>query len=133
MALVGDLFNDVFFVGGMHDVEIGKFRIPETESVVVAGDKGDVFHPGVFGHGHPFSGIEFNRVEEIHQAAVVLHFDVLVVHHPFAVTGDTEWTPMDKEAEFIIAELLPGLQVFRSRRVGLRPAAPAAKDNHEEG
>ena len=119
MTFVGHHADNILFIGGMHDAEIGIFCVPHAEAVVVTGDEGDVFHAGGFGEGDPGMCIEIDGVEEFFQPGIVLYRDIAIIHHPFAIAGDTERTPVDEQTEFGVGEPFAGLFVLGGGGVSL--------------
>ena len=100
-------FSETFFLGG-----------PHAETVVVLGNKDEVFHAGIFGQAHELVGVEIGWIKSFVEVHVGLARDDLMfvatfdaIHHAPAnfLTTDGGRAPVDKEAELGIAEPLKAL------------------------
>ena len=81
----GQCFERILLVGSsIHDVEGGDHRLEHGKAFVVFGGYDDVAKAGVFGHAHPFFGIESRGVELLGDLFVVGNRDGGSELQPFA-------------------------------------------------
>ena len=110
--------------GRVPDVVLAHRRMVHGEPVVMLAGDHDVLHPGIFGHPHPFLGIELHRIEVSGELLVLLHRDLGAVHDPLAdprdrlslpLTGRNRvQPPVNEKAELCLPEPLH-LRILGSR------------------
>ncbi len=106
----GELFKDVSFARGVHNVEVGGLRVPHAEAVMVLRGDDDVFRAERLGDVY-----ELVRVEmfggELWEVFFVFGFGEAKLH-PFllVVAADRIDAPMDEHAEPAV-EHLPGVGI----------------------
>ena len=59
----GEFLHYIPFESGIHNVIVGLFGIPETESVMMLAGQYDVFHPSRLGRTYPLVGVELHGVK----------------------------------------------------------------------
>ena len=118
-ALFGQLLHHVASERrGVRDV-VGRLRRAEhRESVVVARREADVAGSCLAEGRHPRLCVECRRTERPGELLVFVVVDVLVGHHPFALSEQGVETPVEEDAEPSIGESLPCGEVLGRRLVG---------------
>ncbi len=97
LALFGEHLQYIFFIGStINDIIIRNFAVEHREAIVVFAGDGDVFHAGVLHHLHPFFSIELSRIEERWKFFVGLRWNLLNLHHPFAIAKLAVNAPVNK-------------------------------------
>ncbi|OPZ07697.1 MAG: hypothetical protein BWZ10_02779 [candidate division BRC1 bacterium ADurb.BinA364] len=73
---------------GVDDVIGAGLRMVHREAVMVLGGDDQIFHPRVFGHGHPFLGVELRGIESPGEFFVFGDGDFGALHDPLANAGN---------------------------------------------
>ena len=107
VAGIGEFLEDVAAEGaGVHYVIVGGGAVEHREPVVVAGGDGDVAGAGGLYLGYPPVRIEFGGIEAAGQLGVLLIGYLVDVHHPLSAGEHGIHSPVDEDAELVVAELL---------------------------
>ena len=119
-AFVGQRLQHVLVVRrALDDVVVAHLGIPHREAVVMlAGDR-DVLHARGLHHATHSAALNFVGLKWGGKFLVLGNGDLLVVHHPLAVTEHAVDAPMDEQAETRLLEPGAGGQVARRRCVAL--------------
>src|SRR5262249_37287463 len=122
-ALVGQLFKGIFSIrSGIDDVPLVLLGGEHSETVMMFAGDGDVLHAGTFRQSYNLRCTKFGRVELGSELFIFGDGDFFLVHHPFAPSGHTVYTPVDEHSEFGVLKPLAGFQVGFGWGVGLGKA-----------
>ena len=133
VAFLGQRLQGIFAIRrSVHDVPLALFGAEHGEAVVVLAGDGDVFHPRALGQRHPGGGIELHRIELRRQLRILGHRHLAVVHNPFAVAEHAVNAPMNEQAELIVLEPPPRLQVLLRWLIILRADRRCRDDRGEK-
>ena len=106
---LGQLSQRIAPERGIGNFVITQGGIEHAEAVMVAAGDDHVFLSGVGGQFHPFSGVEFYRVEQRDQFLVFEYGDFLPMHDPFSPPDERVQSPMNEHAK---TSVLKPLQTF---------------------
>ena len=100
-AGVGQHPEHILFVGRIHDIVRGVFRIPHAKAVMMLGGEADIFHARFFRQKHPFLGIIIHGIKLMHVLFVFFIFHIIPGQNLLLHPKQGIEAPMDKHAEFI--------------------------------
>ena len=113
---------------GVHDVERGLRRLEHREAVVVAGGQRDVAGAGLLEGPGPLGGVEAGGIESRRRLAVGLRIQVAGGKIPFTLGVGAVDAPVQEDAQPVLGELFPGLQVPLGRDIRSLGASAARKE-----
>ena len=99
-AGVGQHFENVFSVRGVHDVEISIFGVPHAEAVVMLGGKADIFHAGPLGQQNPLFGVILHGIKFSGQRFIFFAGQIIARKGLFLKLGQRIDSPVNEQAEF---------------------------------
>ena len=120
LAGIGQFLQDIALEGGgIDDVIVAGLALEHREAVVVTRGDGDVTSTGILDGAYPLVGIKARWIETCGQLGILVTVDALVEHDPLAIGEHRIDTPVDKDTELVVLELLAGLEVLLGGDIGV--------------